>query len=98
MNIYIKNAVTEHNLYGVIFICEAWAYFVKENDHTAFQLLDGEMEVADLNNEDKKELLLVRMENSDGDCLIYWDEIERGEKDVALGVGRKTSGERRNWF
>lgn len=60
---------------GVVFICETWAYYMKENDHTAFQLLDGEMKVSDLNSEDKREALMVRMENGDGDCLVYLDEI-----------------------
>ena len=64
LNDSIMNAVIEHNLYGVIFIGETWAYFIKENDHTAFQLLDGEMKVSELNDEDKKEALIVRMENS----------------------------------
>ena len=98
LNISIRNAVIEHNLYGIVFIGESWAYFIKENDHTAFQLLDGEMKVSELNDEDKKEILLVRMENSDGDCVVYWDEILRGEKGVCLGIDKRISGEPSNWF
>src|SRR5437868_7098672 len=60
LNVAVANAVNEHGLYGVVFIGETWAYFMKENDHTAFQLLDGEMKVSDLNAEDKKEALMVR--------------------------------------
>lgn len=98
LNISIKNAVKEHNLYGVIFIGEVWAYFMKQNDHTVFQLLDGEMKVSDLNNEDKKEMLLIRMENSDGDCFVYWDEIERNERGACLGAGKKINNEQNNWY
>lgn len=94
----VKDAVIEHNLYGVILICESWAYFMKENDHTAFQLVSGEMRVSDLNDQDRKELLLVRMENGDGDCVVYWDEIVRNEDSVALGDGKKLNPTKRNWF
>lgn len=98
INIFIKNAVSEHHFYGVVFIGEAWAYFIKQNDHTAVQLLDGEMCVSDLNDEDKREILLVRMENRDGECFVSWNEIERDKKGASLGKGKKTSNEQRNWF
>ncbi len=42
---------------------ETWMYIAKEKDHTVFQLLDGEMRVSDLNDEDKKEALMIKMEN-----------------------------------
>lgn len=94
----IMNAVNEHNLYGVIFIGESWMYFIKEKDHTAFQLLDGEMNVSDLNDEDKKEALIIRMENRDGDCLIYLDEILRDENGHALKEGKIIRRAEKKWF
>ncbi|HEV8052376.1 MAG TPA: hypothetical protein VGP47_07770, partial [Parachlamydiaceae bacterium] len=60
LNAAIINTINEHNLYAMVYIGEAWVYFIKENDHTAFQLLDGEMKVSDLNDGDKKEALLIR--------------------------------------
>lgn len=98
LNVGVKNAVNEHDLYGVVFIGEAWAYFVKENDHTAFQLLDGEMKVSDLNSEDKREVLMVRMENADGDCLVYLDEIIRDKNGVTLKDSLVDEGAQKKWF
>ena len=91
----IKNAVQEHSLYAVILIGESWAYCIKEKDNTASQLLDGEMRVSDLLPEDKKETLLVRMENRDSDSLVYLDEIVRNNAGVSLGESNKTSSNRR---
>jgi hypothetical protein len=94
----IMNAVSEHNLYGVIFIGETWTYFIKDKkDHTAFQLLDGEMNIADLNNEDKKEALIVRMESSEGDCLTYLDVVSRNGSEIAFKEG-KAINEAQKWF
>lgn len=93
----IINAVSEHHLYAVIFIGETWMYFIKENDHTAFQLLDGEMKVSDLNAEDKKEALMVRMESSDGNCQVYLDEIIRDEKGIILRESKAVK-ESKKWF
>lgn len=98
LNEAVENAVNEHNLYGVVFICETWAYYMKENDHTAFQLLDGEMKVSDLNSEDKREALMVRMENGDGDCLIYLDEIVRDKNGITLKDGLVTESSQKKWF
>ena len=98
LNIAVANAVNEHELYGVVFICETWAYYMKEKDHTAFQLLDGEMKVSDLNAEDKKEALMVRMETSDGDCLIYLEEIIRDKNGVTLKEGLATESSQKKWF
>lgn len=98
LNTSIVNAIDEHSLYGVILVGEAWAYFPKEKDHTAAQLLDGEMKVSELNDEDKSEALFVRMENLDGDCVVYLNEIIREETKATLGKGKTLSGEQRNWF
>jgi len=98
LNEAVANAVNEHDLYGVVFIAETWAYFAKEKDHTVFQLLDGEMKVSDLNAEDKKEALMVRMENRDGDCLVYLDQIIRDKNGIILKEGVATSVSQNKWF
>lgn len=98
LNTAVKNAVNQHHLYGVVFIGETWTYFMKEKDHTAFQILNGEMRVSDLNSEDKKEALMVRMENSDGDCLVYLDEIIRDKNGVILKDCLVTESSQKKWF
>lgn len=80
----IADTVIEHNLYAVILIGETWCYSLKENDHTSFQILDGEMQVSDLNDEDKKEALIVKLETKDDDSLIFLDEILRANDGVTL--------------
>lgn len=94
----IMNAVIEHHLYGVVFIGETWMYFVKEKDHTAFQLLDGEMKVSDLNDEDKREALIVRMENSEEECIIFLDEIKRDENGTTLKECKDIKMVQNKWF
>jgi len=98
LNVAVENTVNEHDLYGVVFIGETWAYFMTEKDHTAFQLLDGEMKVSDLNSEDKREALMVRMENGDGDCVVYLDEIIRGKNGVTLKDGLVIESSKKRWF
>lgn len=98
LNAAVENAINEHSLYGIVFIGETWAYFMKEKDHTAFQLLDGEMKVSDLNSEDKKEALMVRMENSDGECLVYLNEIIRDNNGVTLKDDLITQSSQKKWF
>ncbi len=99
LNASVRNAAIEHNLYGVVLICESWAYFIrKENDHTVFQLLRGEMKVSELNDKDRKEVLLVRMENCDRDCVIYWNEIMRNKDGIALSDVKKIHNGERHWF
>jgi len=98
LNVAVENAVNEHNLYGVVFIGEIWAYFMKDKDHTAFQILDGEMKVSDLNSEDKKEALMIRMENDEGDCLVYLDEIIRDKNGVILKECKTFRNAQTKWF
>lgn len=98
LNAAIINAMHEHYLYGVVLIGETWSYFIKEKDHTAFQLLDGEMRVADLRDEDKREALMVRMENRDGGCLIYLDEIIRDKDGVSLKECKIAKEDKQKWF
>lgn len=94
----VANTIGAYDLYGVILICETWTYFIKEKDHTAFQLLDGEMNVSDLNDGDKREALMVRMENRDGDCLVYLDEIMRDKNSVVLQERLATGSSQKKWF
>lgn len=95
----ISRAVREHNLYGVIHVGEAWTYFPKgKKDHTAFQLLDGEMRVSDLKDGDKTEALYLRMESRDGDCVVYLNQIVRHGDTVGLGEQRTISDEDLQWF
>lgn len=98
VNASIKNAIHEHNLYGVILIGESWTYSIKDKDHTACQLLNGEMSVSDLRPEDKREALIVQMENLDGDCIVYLNEIVRETAGIYLGESTKTSCGQRSWF
>lgn len=95
----IISAIVGQNLYGVIHVGEAWMYFRKDKkDHTAFQLLDGEMRVSDLKPEDRTEALYLKMESRDGDCLIYLNQIIRDGEKVELGADRRILGEDLAWF
>lgn len=94
----IRQAVREHNLYGVIHVGEGWMYLSKHaKDHTMFQLLDGEMRVADLRPEDRQECLFLRVENRDGDVAAFVSRIVRDEDDVGLDAGFRVEDKRR-WF
>ena len=86
----VREAIQEHDLFGVITVAEAWTYFPQtDKDHTAFQLLDGEMAVSDLNEGDKTEALMVRLESRDGDHITWLDLIIRDEDSVRLGTGMR---------
>ena len=94
----ISDAVKKNSLYAVIHVGEAWAYFPKEKDHIAFQLMDGEMKVSDLKPEDKAEALYLRMENRDKDCVVYLNKILRDGDKVELAEGKTMLNEERKWF
>ena len=84
----VKQAVLENGLYGVIMIAEAWTYMPKRaKDHTTVQIMCGEMNVADLKDEDRTEALMLRMESRDGGHLTWLDPIIRTSDDVTLGEG-----------
>lgn len=84
----VRQAVLEHNLYGVITIAEAWTYMPKRlGDHTAVQIMCGEMNVEDLRDVDRTEALMLRMESRDGGHLTWLDPIQREGADVRLGDG-----------
>ena len=95
----IRSAVRKDHFYGVIHVGEAWTYFSNgKKDHTAVQLLAGEMKVSDLKDADKTECLYLKMESRDGDGVIYLDRIVRTEGRVGLGDGRMIEGEKPTWF
>lgn len=95
----IRRTIREHNLYAVIHIGEAWAYIPRQpGDHTVFQLLDGEMKVSELNPGDKTEVLYLRMESRDGDCVVYLNPIIRDGSTVELGDDRIIPHEESKWF
>jgi hypothetical protein len=99
IDVSIARAVKDNKLFGVIFVGEAWAYFRKgKTDHTAFQLLDGEMTVKDLRDEDKTEVLYMRMESLEKDSLVRLNRIIRTEDEVALSPDKKVWGEDQKWF
>ncbi|NLF99547.1 MAG: hypothetical protein GX565_05280 [Lentisphaerae bacterium] len=84
----VRRAVQEHNLYGVITIAEAWTYMPRRvGDHTAVQIMHGEMRVADLKDDDRTEALMLRMESRDGGHLTWLEPIIRTGDDVTLGEG-----------
>ena len=95
----IMVAIRKDNLYGIIDVGEAWTYFPKGGkDHTAYQLLDGEKRVSDLQDGDRTEALYLRMESGDGDCVVYLDRIVRDGDKVGLGEHRTISHEDLLWF
>ena len=76
-------------------MAEAWTYFPQtDRDHTSFQLLDGEMAVSDLNDGDKTEALMVRLESRDGDHVTWLDLIIRDGDSVRLGAGMRLPREK----
>jgi hypothetical protein len=84
----VRQAVLGNGLYGVIMIAEAWTYLPKRaGDHTAVQIMCGEMNVADLKDDDRTEALTVRMESRDGGHLTWLEPIIRTGDDVTLGEG-----------
>lgn len=94
----IVNAVQNDNLFGVILIGEAWVYFGKENDHTCVQLLDGEMKVSELTDEDKKDVLLITMENRAGDSVTYMAQILRDENGIVLDESTMSQSPYKKWI
>ena len=92
-------SIRKNRLYAIIDIGEAWTYFPKgTKDHTAFQLLDGEMRVSDLREGDRTEALYLRMESRDGDCVVHLDRIERDGDKVGLGEHKTIADEDLQWF
>ncbi len=83
----VKQSIEENDIYGVISVAEAWTYVPRyKGDHTVVQILHNEMGVADLNDDDRTEALLVMMESKDGDHIIWMDKIIRDGDNTRLGV------------
>ena len=94
----IKNAIEEHKLYAVIYIGESWMYSARgRTDHTVSQIIDGEIKVSELNKDDRKEVLLLKMESNDGQSLIHMNEIVRNGT-VELASDRLIENEPLKWF
>ena len=84
----VRRAVKEHGLYGVITVAEAWTYIPKHaRDHTAIQIVCGEMNVSDLNEGDRSEALMLRMESRDGGHMTWIDPIVRDGTVARLADG-----------
>jgi hypothetical protein len=94
----IKNAIEEHKLYAVIYIGESWMYSARgKTDHTASQIIDGEIRVSELNKDDRKEVLLLKMESSEGLSMIHMNEILRNGT-VELSPSRLIENEPLKWY
>ena len=85
----LREQIPDSNVYGLIHISEGWVYVSEgPGDHTMKQLTLGEMNVSDLKDDDKKEVLMVAMISRDGESTVWMDEIIRSDKGpVQLGQG-----------
>jgi len=83
----IRETIRAEGIYGVIHTAEAWTYIPSgRKDHTVRQIMDGEMNVSDLNDKDRKEALIVSVESRDGKCELWSAPIVRDDKgNVTLG-------------
>jgi hypothetical protein len=82
----LRAHVQANDVYGVIHIVEAWSYHRREGpDHTFTQIMSGEIKVSELRDEDRAEVLMVRMENRDGDHRLWSMPIQRDGDKVTLG-------------
>ncbi|MBN1670256.1 MAG: hypothetical protein JXR37_04445 [Kiritimatiellae bacterium] len=94
LNATVRRKVKDEQIYGVIHIAEAWMYFPRGKDHTALQIRSGEIAVADLKGDDRKEALIVTMESRDGDYSAWLAPIVRDPAgNATLGHGRDVSGQ-----
>jgi hypothetical protein len=81
----LRQRIRDDNTYGVVHICQAWAYVPKHpNDHTYRQILDGEIAVSELKRGDKTEALVVRYECRDGAQRMWISPVVRTKDGVAL--------------
>jgi hypothetical protein len=81
----LKGSIKEHGIFGVIHIAETWSYFPRRpNDHTMKQIVQGEIAVSELNQGDRTETLMVRVECRDGWQHLWLNPIVRTKDGVAL--------------
>lgn len=83
----LREQIPGSPVYGLIHIGEAWGYRPKSpNDHTQKQLQWGEMQIADLKDSDKFEVLAFSVLTRDGDSKAWYAEMNRQSDDgVKLG-------------
>ena len=81
----LRDSIHENNIYGIVHIMEAWTYFPRQpNDHTFKQVVQGEMRVADLKPEDRREAVVVHYQSRDGANFMWMSPIIRMGDRVAL--------------
>lgn len=86
----LRNAVKEHDLYGVLHVAEAWTYLpARPGDHTYRQITEGEMSVSDLQAQDRTEALVVHLQSRDGVQRLWIHPITRAESGATLGDARE---------
>ena len=89
----LKETIEQAQVYGVIHIAEVWGYFPRDaNDHTAKQIMDGEIPVSGLKDSDKTEALMVQMESRDGDGYLWISPIVRENGGTTLAEASEVSG------
>jgi hypothetical protein len=82
----VRAAVRQHDLMGVIHVAEAWTFLPSGPDDPNWKkLMEGSTSVSQLDGKDRVETLLVRMEGSDGQSLLWLNQIVRKEDGLALG-------------
>jgi hypothetical protein len=83
----LKLIIQEQNIYGVVHVVEDWTYFSKKPaDHTAKQLLMGEIAVSELRGGDRTEALVVIMESREKAHFMWVTPILRNGDRVNLGA------------
>ena len=95
----LRAEIKEHDFYGVVHVCEAWAYFPKApKDHTLTQVVHGEIKVSELTPEDRSETLMIQLESRDGATRLWFHRIVRTAARVALADPVEWSGPPRGRF
>lgn len=82
----LRHTIREHNIYGLVHICESWTYFrQKPGDHTLKQIMAGEIKVSELRPNDRDEALVVMMESREGAHFMWITPIFRAGDRITLG-------------
>jgi hypothetical protein len=84
----IKAMIQHGDVVGVIHIGEVWIRLGDQEDHTTKQILDGEINVSDLQPQHRGEALMIMMQSRAGDGKTWIEPILRGKNGKAfLGIG-----------
>ena len=84
----IKAMIRLGDVVGVIHIAEVWIRISDQEDHTTKQILDGEMNVSDLQPQHRGEALMVMMQSRAGDGKTWIEPILRAKNGKPfLGIG-----------